>query len=36
MGEFCVGWNGWYGYSESAFDEFKISLDHRVGHFRPL
>lgn len=23
-GEFCVGWNGWYGYSESVFDEFQI------------
>ncbi|MFH1290835.1 MAG: LamG-like jellyroll fold domain-containing protein [Nanoarchaeota archaeon] len=22
--EFCVGWNGWYGYSDSFFDEFKI------------
>lgn len=21
---FCVGWNGWYGYSESIIDEFKI------------
>ena len=23
-GNFCVGWCGWYGYSESSFDEFKI------------
>jgi len=22
--EFCVGWSGWYGYSESYIDEFKI------------
>lgn len=23
-GNFCVGWCGWYGYSQSFFDEFKI------------
>lgn len=23
-GNFCIGWCGWYGYSESVFDEFKI------------
>jgi len=23
-GEFCIGWSGWYGYSESSMDEFKI------------
>jgi hypothetical protein len=22
--EFCIGWSGWYGYSESQFDELKI------------
>ena len=23
-GNFCVGWSGWYGYSQSVIDELKI------------
>ena len=26
-GEICIGWSGWYGYAESAFDELQI-YDH--------